>query len=155
MYGVLWITIFFGHEWDDLPMIFTDDAVTSENHWWITTWVTKNIVIHSNSYVILFFTLSYLVYNTGKWCKLSLTHHLFVMGLSVVVLWRHTCMYCDVILTNCPQNFPIDVRAFSCYHQVDYYSSIGWLACKKKKHSNFSNYVSIFHKHTVKHRDIS
>ena len=28
---------FFGHEWGDLPMIFTSDEVKSENHWQITS----------------------------------------------------------------------------------------------------------------------
>ena len=40
-----WVTVnndFFGHEWGDLPMIFTSDEVTSENHWQITSRVTKN-----------------------------------------------------------------------------------------------------------------
>ena len=31
-------------------------------------------------------------------------HALAFYGGSVVVLWRHTNAYCDVILTNCPQN---------------------------------------------------
>ena len=32
---------FFGHSWGDLPMIFTRDFVTRENHWQITPLVTK------------------------------------------------------------------------------------------------------------------
>ena len=32
---------FFSHSWGDLPMIFTRDFVTRENHWQITPVVTK------------------------------------------------------------------------------------------------------------------
>ena len=32
---------FFGHEWGDLPMIFTSDQAKSENRWQITSEVTK------------------------------------------------------------------------------------------------------------------
>ena len=31
---------FWGHEWGDLPIIFTRDEVTSENHWQIASPVT-------------------------------------------------------------------------------------------------------------------
>ena len=40
-----WVTVnndFYGHEWGDLPTIFVSDEVTSENHWQITSRVTKN-----------------------------------------------------------------------------------------------------------------
>ena len=32
---------FFGHSWGDLPMIFTRDFITRENHWQITPLMTK------------------------------------------------------------------------------------------------------------------
>ena len=32
---------FWGHEWGDLPIIFTSDEVTSGNHWQIASRVTK------------------------------------------------------------------------------------------------------------------
>ena len=41
MHELPWITI-FGHEWGDLPMIFTSDEVTTENHSQIASRVTKN-----------------------------------------------------------------------------------------------------------------
>ena len=44
MHELPWITI-FGHEWGDLPMIFTSDEVTSENHWQITSRVTKKSLL--------------------------------------------------------------------------------------------------------------
>ena len=50
-----WVTVnndFFGYEWGDLPMIFTSDDITSENHWQITSLVTKKIVIHGNECII-------------------------------------------------------------------------------------------------------
>ena len=37
-------------------MIFTSDEVTSENHWQITSRVTKKIVIHGNECILLFLT---------------------------------------------------------------------------------------------------
>ena len=40
MHELPWITI-FGHEWGDLPMIFTSDEVTSENYWQIESRVTQ------------------------------------------------------------------------------------------------------------------
>ena len=36
-------------------MIFTRDFVTRENHWQITSLVTKKIVIHDNSCITLYF----------------------------------------------------------------------------------------------------
>ena len=52
MHELPWITI-FGHEWGDLPIIFTSDEVTSENQWQIASQVTpkllftvKNVLFH-------------------------------------------------------------------------------------------------------------
>ena len=41
----------FGHSWGDLPIIFT-----RENHWQITSRVTKKIFIRGNSCIILYIT---------------------------------------------------------------------------------------------------
>ena len=46
----------FGHSWSDLPMTFTRDFVTREHHCQIISLVTKKIVIHGNSCIILYFT---------------------------------------------------------------------------------------------------
>ena len=54
---LLWITI-FGHSWDDLSMIFTNDFVTHENHWQITPLMTK-IIIHGNWCIIFYFNYAY------------------------------------------------------------------------------------------------
>ena len=70
------------------------------------------IVIHGNPYVILFLTRSCSGYNPVKWWKLSSIHRSLAMGLYITVLWRHTSMYCDVILTDCPQNVSKDARVF-------------------------------------------
>ena len=40
MHELPWITI-LGHEWGDLPMIFTSDEVTSENYGQIASRVTQ------------------------------------------------------------------------------------------------------------------
>ena len=55
MHELSWIMIVFGHTWSDLPMIFTSDEVTSENHWPIASQVTK-IVIHGNERITVFLT---------------------------------------------------------------------------------------------------
>ena len=36
------MTIFWGNEWGDLPIIFMSDKVMSENQWQIASLVTKN-----------------------------------------------------------------------------------------------------------------
>ena len=40
--------------WGDLPMIFTRDEVTSENHWQKHLKSDQKIVIHRNSCIILY-----------------------------------------------------------------------------------------------------
>ena len=45
---------FLGYEWGDLPIIFTSDEVTNENHWQITS--DPKTVIHGNECIILFLT---------------------------------------------------------------------------------------------------
>ena len=32
---------FLGHDWGNLPIIFTSDEVTSENYWKIASWLTN------------------------------------------------------------------------------------------------------------------
>ena len=44
MYGLPWITILC-HEWGDTSLIFTNDAVTSENHWRIASWITPRLFV--------------------------------------------------------------------------------------------------------------
>ena len=51
---------FFGHEWGDLPMIFTSDEVTSENHWQITSRVTKKSLFTVTN--VLFYFLHAILY---------------------------------------------------------------------------------------------
>ena len=59
MHELPWITI-FGHEWGDLPMIFTSDEVTSENHCQIASRVTpKSLFTVTN---LLFYFLH------ANWC---------------------------------------------------------------------------------------
>ena len=61
MHVLPWIKI-FGHEWGDLPMIFTSDKVTREwqSHSWksLANHLTSDqkIVIHGNEGIILFLT---------------------------------------------------------------------------------------------------
>ena len=51
----------FGHKWGDLPMIFTSDEVTSENHWQITSPVTKKSLITVTN-VLFYFLHAILCY---------------------------------------------------------------------------------------------
>ena len=117
----------------------------------------KKIVIHANPYVILFLTHSYSVCNTGRWWKLSSTHSLVAIGLSITVFWRNTSMYFDVILTHCHQNVSKDARSFSRGCQVDYHSLIidrryHRLACKKPNSTAgwiLTNHVGDFHSNDI------
>ena len=43
MHELPWIPI-LGREWGDLPIIFTSNEATSENHWQITPWVTQKLL---------------------------------------------------------------------------------------------------------------
>ena len=38
----IYIELCMGHEWDELPIIFTSDEVTNENHWRIASRVTQS-----------------------------------------------------------------------------------------------------------------
>ena len=91
-----WVTVnndFFGHEWGDLPMIFTSDEVTSENKS-LANHLTSDqkIVIHGNECIILFLT-RYLI----SWTHRSATnnHRSLISPLSLgtvfsdLTLWRH------------------------------------------------------------------
>ena len=47
---------FLGHSWGDLPMIFTRDFVTRENHWQIASLVTQKslfTVTHALFFILL------------------------------------------------------------------------------------------------------
>ena len=117
------MTHVFGHEWGDSPIIFTSDAVTSENYWRITPRVTKNIVIHGNPYGILFLTyFSGAKTQRNRWKLPSIDRRVLVVYAGEIItsckhlLWRHF--------------LPIVLRTFlgeSCVscrrRQVDYYSS--------------------------------
>ena len=82
----------FGHEWGDLPMIFTSDEVTSENHWQMTSRVTKKIVIHGNKCIILFLTRYFMSW-THDSAKSNHRSLIWPMSLRTVffylALWRH------------------------------------------------------------------
>ena len=93
-----------------------------ENNWWITTRVTKEIVIHGTPCV--FDILHALTRSTSQetdetdidpypslvcsgfvYCDILTSHE--------NVLWCHTSFYRDVILTDCSQNVIKGARAFS------------------------------------------
>ena len=53
MHELLWITI-LGHEWGDLPITFTSEEVTSENHWQITSRVTQKSLFMATNVLFYF-----------------------------------------------------------------------------------------------------
>ena len=112
-----WVTVkndFFGHEWGYLPMIFTSDEVTSENHWQITSWVTKkslftvtNVLVyflHAILYLEHTVPLQTIIDRSFRHChqgRSFLTKHCDVI---TVDLWCHANArhwHCDVIFVNC------------------------------------------------------
>ena len=106
----IWVAVnkdVFGHEWGDSPIIFTSDTVTSKNYWRITPAVIKNSLctaIH-----MLFYSLH--AFLALKHKQMGENSHrsiaapmLFTVGQWLMVLWRHTTAYRDVVLTDCHQN---------------------------------------------------
>ena len=90
-----WVTMnndFLGHEWGDLPIIFTSDKVTSENCWQIASRVTqKSLFMVTN---VLFYFLHAIL---CPWTHNSVknNHRLPILPLSLrmvfsdLALWRH------------------------------------------------------------------
>ena len=66
---------FFGHEWGDSPMIFTSDAVTSENHWRIVSLVPGEALLAVN-YDALFHFLHAIYALSGQklWIQTSIAY---------------------------------------------------------------------------------
>ena len=75
------------HEWGDSRTIFMSDTVTSEHYWRITSRVITKIVIHGDSYLILFLKHREIDDSTHRIVTAPL---LFTVGQFVVELWRHT-----------------------------------------------------------------
>ena len=98
MHELLWITI-FGHDWGDLPMIFTIIEVTSKNHWQITSQVTKKIIIHGNKCIILSLTCYFLSWTHNSTKKKSLIAHFAIVtkdGLFWLSIVTSLQLICDV-----------------------------------------------------------
>ena len=92
---------FFGHEWDDLPIIFTSDGVTGEND--LSMIVTsdevkiidkshhelrkKSSFSVTNDYFISC-TLSFILNTQFRW-KQSPTAHFTIVAKDSISLWRH------------------------------------------------------------------
>ena len=82
---------FFGHEWGDLPMIFTSDEVTAENHWQMTSRENKKSLFMVTN------VLSYFLYYFISWTHHSATnnHRSLISPLTLrtviseLTLWRH------------------------------------------------------------------
>ena len=79
----------------------------SENYWRINPQVTKNSLFMA-THVLFHFLHAFLLLNHRQTDENShwsiAVPLLFTVGHSVAVLWCHTSTYCDVILSNCPQN---------------------------------------------------
>ena len=90
-----WVTVnndFLGHEWGDLPIIFTSDEVTSENHWQIASRVTqKSLVTVTNAFFFFSYTLFDVLNTQFRWNN----YRSLISPLSLrtvffdLVLWRH------------------------------------------------------------------
>ena len=96
-----WVTVnndFFGHEWGDLPMIFTSDEVTSDNHWQITSRVTKKSLFTITN--VLFYFLHAILYleHTVPLKKTSIAHFAIVArdGLFWLNIVTSSQLICDV-----------------------------------------------------------
>ena len=89
-----WVTVnsdFFGHEWGDLPMIFTSGEVTSENHWQIISRVTnKSLFTVTNVLFYFLHAIYYLEHHSATSNHRSLISPLSLRTLfSNLTLWRH------------------------------------------------------------------
>ena len=82
-------------------------TVMSENYWRINPQVTKNSLFMA-THVLFHFLHAFLLLNHRQTDENShwsiAVPLLFTVGHSVAVLWCHTSTYCDVILSDCPQN---------------------------------------------------
>ena len=102
----------------------------------------KKSLLAATHILFYFFRALTCVWSTMKYCIISSTHQLFAMCLSTAVLWRHTGMYCDVVLNDCLQNVSKGARVFSHCRCIEFHSSIidrcyRRLACTYgTKHSN-------------------
>ena len=105
---------FLGHEWGDLPTIFTSDFVTRENRWQIASRVTQKIVTYGNECVNLFLTRYFMfwTHNVAKtiidrWIRHCRQGRSFLTKnceVTTIDLWRHANVdywYCDVIFVDC------------------------------------------------------
>ena len=94
-------------------MIFATDKVTSENHWQITSRVTKKIIIHGSECIILFLTSYFMPWTHNSTInnnQLLILQWWPRMVCSDLELWRHTTVdlwrqmnarYCDVKFVDC------------------------------------------------------
>ena len=98
---LLWI-LNLGHDWDDLPEIFTSDKVTSKNHWQITSRVTqkslftvKNVLYYFLRIIcpVLLMCYMYWTHSSAKHSNRSLIRHRR-WGRSFLIL------HCDVAIVD-------------------------------------------------------
>ena len=107
------ITI-FGHEWGDLPMIFTGDEVTSENHWQITSRVTKKSLFTATNVFFCYLhailciehtiPLKTIIDRSFRHCRQGRSFLTYNCDVTRVDLWRQAIpgyWHCDVIFLDC------------------------------------------------------
>ena len=90
----VWVTMnndFWGHEWGDLPIIFTSDEVTSENHWQIASRVTQKSLLMVTNALFYFLHTIWCSEHTIPLKQLSFADFAIVAKDSLfwLVLWRH------------------------------------------------------------------
>ena len=68
MHELSWMTIFWGHEWGDLPTILTSDEFTSENYRQIASRVTQKSLytVTNESFYFLHAILCPWMHNSAK-----------------------------------------------------------------------------------------
>ena len=88
---------FFGHEWNDSPLIFTSGAITSENYWRITSRVTKNSLftaIHESYMYMLSWGLKHRKIDENSLRSISVSLYGGLVSCGIVtsrkhIIWRH------------------------------------------------------------------
>ena len=94
MHELQWITI-LGHEWGDLPIIFTSEEVTSENYMQIASRVTQKSLFTITN-VLFYFLRAILCSWTHKIADFAIVASDGLLWLSIVTSLQ---LFCDVTRT--------------------------------------------------------
>ena len=121
-----WVTVnndFLGHEWGDLPMIFTRDEIKGENHWQIAPRVAQQSWFTVTNVFFLFLTRYFIswIHNLAKNNYRSLISPLSLNTIfSDLILWPQ--LICDVMRpwgTGIVTSHPSIILARANWHKGD------------------------------------